>query len=99
MRTRLTLAAQIRDAAGDALTGLISPAEVAATVLSLLDGVESCAENEVCRSLAGIPSALTKLAGQMHGRLVQALRLLEASAPLALDEQLPREFELFLSDA
>lgn len=38
---------QIRDAAGDALTGLISPMDVPSVCTSLLDGVEQCAENEV----------------------------------------------------
>lgn len=52
---------QIRDAAGDALTGLVSPAEVATTALSLLAGVENCVENEVRCLLAGAPLALTPL--------------------------------------
>lgn len=38
---------QIRDAAGDALTGLIPPMEVAQVCTDLLKGIESSSENEV----------------------------------------------------
>lgn len=44
------LVLQIRDAAGDALTGLVSPAEVGKVCLRTLEAVETCGENEV-RSL------------------------------------------------
>ncbi|KAI5474356.1 DNA polymerase gamma subunit 1 [Pseudohyphozyma bogoriensis] len=56
---------KIRDAAGDALTGLVPPSDVVAVCLGLLDGVETCPQNEI------------------HGRLVQVLRLLEGSGPLS----------------
>ncbi|KAL8286526.1 hypothetical protein RQP46_004543 [Phenoliferia psychrophenolica] len=37
---------KIRDAAGDALTGIVPPAEVAAVTIELLSGLETCKENE-----------------------------------------------------
>lgn len=54
--TMLTRAArQIRDAAGDALTGLIPPLEVAGVCVDLLKGVETCPENEVSAEICTAP--------------------------------------------
>ena len=54
---------KIRDAAGDAMTGLIPASEASGVCVRLLGKVEGCKENE------------------LHGRLVQVLRLLQAAGP------------------
>ncbi|GAA6057628.1 hypothetical protein JCM3770_005003 [Rhodotorula araucariae] len=64
---------KIRDAAGDALTGLVAPGDVGETARELLAGVESDME-----SLS---------ANELHGRLVQVQRLLEANVILAGEEE------------
>ncbi|KPV74232.1 uncharacterized protein RHOBADRAFT_54083 [Rhodotorula graminis WP1] len=59
---------KIRDAAGDALTGLVAPDEVGATAAELLEGIEV--------DRASMP------VDELHGRLVQIQRLLEANVLL-----------------
>ncbi|SCV70448.1 BQ2448_1842 [Microbotryum intermedium] len=59
---------KIRDAAGDALTGLVQARAVASVCIDLLAEIDTLGENET------------------HGRLVQLLRLLEASAPLSSED-------------
>ncbi|GAA5841760.1 hypothetical protein JCM9279_003095 [Rhodotorula babjevae] len=60
---------KIRDAAGDALTGLVAADEVGATAFELLESIE------VDRAQI--------LVDELHGRLVQVQRLLEANVLLA----------------
>jgi hypothetical protein len=43
----MTKTIKIRDAAGDALTGLVSVAETPSFCLRLLEGLEDCGANEV----------------------------------------------------
>ncbi|GAA5998529.1 tRNA methylation protein TRM732 [Rhodotorula paludigena] len=64
---------KIRDAAGDALTGLISPEDVGVTAEELLTEIEA--------DLDGLE------VDELHGRLVQTLRLLNGFAVLSGEDE------------
>ncbi|GAA5941468.1 hypothetical protein JCM10213_006094 [Rhodosporidiobolus nylandii] len=64
---------KIREVAGDALTGLVAPNEVAAVCEELLLGVE--------RELGGLSQ------NELHGQLLQLQSLLEGAEPLTDDDE------------
>ncbi|BGP49684.1 hypothetical protein JCM10450v2_005589 [Rhodotorula kratochvilovae] len=64
---------KIRDAAGDALTGLVAPDEVGETARELLGGIEA--------------DLVSLSVNELHGRLVQVQRLLEANVALSGEEE------------
>ncbi|GAA5902144.1 hypothetical protein JCM8208_002487 [Rhodotorula glutinis] len=64
---------KIRDGAGDALTGLVAPDEVGATAAELLESIEM--------------ERASMSVNELHGRLVQVQRLLEANVLLSDEEE------------
>ncbi|KAK4700043.1 thyroid adenoma-associated protein, partial [Phenoliferia sp. Uapishka_3] len=75
---------KIRDAAGDALTGLVSPSEVASVTIELLTGVQDCKENELHGRLVG---ALRLLEGSIAISSSALNTLIENLAPSILDRR------------